>query len=171
MPSAMSSPSEPVETTSISIDRSFLPSFMIEPLPKFRSIWDSATSSALDLSLSIEFPSTTRNVAAAISSLLMTGIRRSDKRAPLPARHPSSMKNQCTLFVLCSQYVLFLSRGTGPLKGPAPYRGYWPVSTPVAGFELSSDWFSTNHPTWCLCSSVYCALHQFGPMTCAGRGE
>src|ERR1700682_4225633 len=103
----MSSPSEPVETTSISIDLSFLPSFMIEPLPKFRSIWESAASSALDLSLSIEIPSTTRSVAAAISSLLMTGIRRSDKRAPLPAQHPQSMKNQCTLFVLCSQYVLF----------------------------------------------------------------
>src|SRR4051812_35532497 len=103
----MSSPSEPVETTSISIDRSFLPSFMIEPLPKLRSIWDSAASSALDLSLSIEIPSTTRSEAAAISSLLMTGIRRSDKRVPLPAQHPESMKNQCTLFVLCSQYVLF----------------------------------------------------------------
>ena len=107
MPSAMSRPSEPVETTSISIDLSFLPSFMIEPLPKFRSIWDSAASSALDLSLSIEIPSITRRLAEAIVSLLMTGIRRSDKRAPLPALRPQSMKSQCTLFVLCSQYVLF----------------------------------------------------------------
>ena len=107
MPSAMSSPSEPVETTSMSIDLSFLPSFMIEPLPKFRSIWDSAASSALDLSLSIVIPSITRRLAAAIVSLLMTGIRKSDKRAPLPALHPFSMEIECTLFVLCSQYVLF----------------------------------------------------------------
>ena len=34
MPSAMSRPSEPVETVSTSIDLSFLPSRMIEPLPK-----------------------------------------------------------------------------------------------------------------------------------------
>src|SRR4051812_49052859 len=103
----MSRPSEPVETTSISIDLSFLPSFMIEPLPKFRSIWDSAASSALDLSLSIEIPSITRRLAEAIVLLLMAGIRRSDKRAPLPALRPPSTKNYCTLFVLRSQYVLF----------------------------------------------------------------
>src|SRR6187551_2230232 len=109
----MSRPSEPVETTSISIDLSFLPSFMIEPLPKFRSIWDSAASSALDLSLSIEIPSITRRLAEAMVSLLMAGIRRSDKRAPHPAQHPLSMKQQCTLFVLCSQYVLFGGWGAG----------------------------------------------------------
>src|SRR5205809_6064648 len=102
---------------------------MIEPLPKFRSIWDSATSSALDLSLSIEFPSTTRNVAAAIASLLMTGIRRSDKRAPLPARHPESMKNHCTLFVLCSQYVLFGLGVLSVIRTVPGSGGYWSVST------------------------------------------
>src|SRR5262245_12271285 len=39
MPSAISRPSEPVDTVSISIGLLDLPSFMIEPLPKLRSIW------------------------------------------------------------------------------------------------------------------------------------
>src|SRR5579863_7714084 len=64
MPSAMSRPSEPVETVSISIDLSFLPSRMIEPLPKLRSIWDSAASSAFDLSM--DDPSTRRSAAPAL---------------------------------------------------------------------------------------------------------
>src|ERR1700683_856081 len=59
MPSAMSSPSEPVETVSTSIDRLFLPSRMIEPLPKERSICESAASRAFDLSM--DGPSTTRS--------------------------------------------------------------------------------------------------------------
>src|SRR5882757_1172545 len=54
----MSSPSEPEEIVSISIERSFLPSFITEPLPNWRSIWESAADSALDLS--IEDPSTIR---------------------------------------------------------------------------------------------------------------
>src|SRR5690349_17640522 len=51
MPSAMSSPSEPVEITSISDAVSREPSFMIEPLPKARSIWPSAASKARCLSI------------------------------------------------------------------------------------------------------------------------
>src|SRR5262249_41293751 len=43
-PSAMSSPSEPDEMVSTSIERSLLPSRMIEPLPKLRSICESAAS-------------------------------------------------------------------------------------------------------------------------------
>src|SRR6478735_12680990 len=58
----MSSPSEPVDTVSTSIDLSFLPSRMIEPLPKLRSIWESAASSAFDLSM--ENPSTIRSAIA-----------------------------------------------------------------------------------------------------------
>src|SRR6478735_5926574 len=54
----MSSPSEPVETDSISMALSFLPSRMTEPLPNWRSIWDSAAERALDLSM--EVPSTIR---------------------------------------------------------------------------------------------------------------
>src|SRR5579863_10082940 len=81
MPSAMSRPSEPVETVSISIDLSFLPSRMIEPLPKLRSICDSAASRAFDLSM--DGPSTRRS-AALISVLLMAGIRGVRKRRALP---------------------------------------------------------------------------------------
>src|SRR5215468_8614475 len=65
MPSAISRPSEPVETVSTSIDLSFLPSRMIEPLPKLRSIWESAASRAFDLS--IEEPSTRRNAVVVIA--------------------------------------------------------------------------------------------------------
>src|SRR5271169_2755135 len=63
MPSAMSSPSDPVDTVSVSSPRSRLPSFITEPLPKARSIWLSAASSARLRSL---FSSlfTTRNCAA-----------------------------------------------------------------------------------------------------------
>ena len=49
-PSAMSRPSDPVGIVSISTAFWFLPSRMIEPLPKARSICDSAASSALVLS-------------------------------------------------------------------------------------------------------------------------
>ena len=66
----MSSPSEPVETVSISIDLSFLPSFMIEPLPKARSIWVSAASRALDLSM--DELSTTRSAAVISRSIWLT---------------------------------------------------------------------------------------------------
>src|SRR4051812_2906468 len=48
----MSSPSDPVETVSISTGFAPLPSRMIEPLPKARSICDSAASIAFDFSLS-----------------------------------------------------------------------------------------------------------------------
>jgi hypothetical protein len=52
MPSAMSRPSEPVEIASMSADCAcFAPIFMIEPLPKARSIWLSAASSAFPFSI------------------------------------------------------------------------------------------------------------------------
>jgi hypothetical protein len=51
MPSAKSRPSDPVETTSISASADLLPMRMIEPLPKARSIWLSAASRALFLSI------------------------------------------------------------------------------------------------------------------------
>src|ERR1700752_2299112 len=103
MPSAMSRPSEPVDTVSISIDLLFLPSRMIEPLPKLGSIWESAASRAFDLSM--EEPSVTkRTTGFDISQLLMTGIRKSDNASPSRGRSPVWM--QCTRYVLCSQYVL-----------------------------------------------------------------
>src|SRR5207253_6702235 len=60
----MSSPSEPEEMVSISIERSFLPSFITEPLPNWRSIWESAADRALVLSM--EDPSTIRRAVADI---------------------------------------------------------------------------------------------------------
>src|SRR3984885_7110317 len=58
----MSSPSEPEEMVSTSIERSFLPSFITEPLPNWRSIWESAADRALVLSM--EDPSTIRRAVA-----------------------------------------------------------------------------------------------------------
>src|SRR3569832_1262073 len=60
----MSSPSEPEAMVSTSIERSFLPSFITEPLPNWRSIWESAADRALDLSM--EDPSTIRRAEADI---------------------------------------------------------------------------------------------------------
>jgi hypothetical protein len=54
----MSRPSEPEEMTSMSIDLSFLPSRITEPLPNWRSIWLSAAERAFDLSM--DGPSTIR---------------------------------------------------------------------------------------------------------------
>src|SRR2546427_13014490 len=58
----MSSPSEPEEMVSTSMERSFLPSFITEPLPNWRSIWESAADRALVLSM--EDPSTIRRAVA-----------------------------------------------------------------------------------------------------------
>src|SRR6266404_9624955 len=60
----MSSPSEPEEMVSTSMERSFLPSFITEPLPNWRSIWESAADRALVLSM--EDPSTIRRAVADI---------------------------------------------------------------------------------------------------------
>src|SRR5580698_1496455 len=60
----MSSPSEPDEMVSTSIERSFLPSFITEPLPNWRSIWESAADRALVLSM--EDPSSIRRAVADI---------------------------------------------------------------------------------------------------------
>src|SRR6201994_1644369 len=59
----MSSPSEPDEIVSTSMGRSVLPSFITEPLPNWRSIWDSAADSALLLSM--DEPSTIRSAVVA----------------------------------------------------------------------------------------------------------
>src|SRR5438309_2334724 len=106
MPSAISRPREPVGTVSTSIDLSFLPSRMIEPLPKLRSIWESAASRAFDLS--IEEPSTRRSAADCWAIAPTPYDRDSEDRQRMPPI--PSVKGQCTLFVLRSQYVLFLLR-------------------------------------------------------------
>src|SRR5258705_12929233 len=105
MPSEISRPSEPVEMVSTSIALLFLPSRMIEPLPKLRSICDSAASRALVLSMA-GF-STTRSVAEAIALLPYDRVDRdSEGGRPIPVPLPT-LRDVCTPFVLCSQYVLF----------------------------------------------------------------
>src|SRR5215467_5730630 len=103
----MSSPSEPVEIVSISIAFSFLPSFMIEPLPKARSIWVSAASRAFDLSM--DEPSTRRRAGWLIIALHMAhdSPRRQTNGSKVRSEPGGNRLEQCTLFVLSSQYVLF----------------------------------------------------------------
>src|ERR1700722_19505636 len=103
MPSAISRPSEPVETTSISIDLSFLPSRMIEPLPKLRSIWESAASRAFVLSM--DDPSTRRSAAPAPMFRAPYGRDSEGQQRSGPC--PAMLRQHCTRSVLCSQYVLF----------------------------------------------------------------
>src|SRR6478736_5994025 len=103
----MSRPSEPVETVSISMDLSFLPSFMIEPLPKARSIWVSAASRAFDLSM--DEPSTRRRAGWLIIALHMAhdSPRRQTNGSEVRSEPGGNRWEQCTPFVLRSQYVLF----------------------------------------------------------------
>src|SRR6201990_477247 len=104
MPSAMSRPSEPVDTVSTSIDLLFLPSRMIEPLPKLRSICESAASRAFDLSM--DESSTRRSAALAIVSTPYDGDSEDRHREPIPASGARPECADCTRSVLCSQYVL-----------------------------------------------------------------
>src|SRR5882724_8379449 len=136
MPSAMSRPSEPVGTVSTSIDLLFLPSRMIEPLPKLRSIWESAASRAFDLS--IEEPSTIRNAAAVAIRPTPYDRDSGDRQTVRRARE------QCTLFVLSSQYVLF---GGGVLAGTGQHRrrGAGPFPSPLVPFEFRRGLFAKFH--------------------------
>src|SRR4030088_2475623 len=109
----MSSPSEPVDTVSTSIDLSFLPSRMIEPLPKLRSIWESAASRAFDLSM--EEPSTRRSAAAAIAS---TPYDRDSKSRQTNRQQPEG--NVHHLFSVRNMFSLHFR--------------YWPLSIPSGPF-------------------------------------
>src|SRR5437879_13355379 len=94
MPSAISRPSEPVETVSTSIALSFLPSRMIEPLPKLRSICESAASRAFVLSM--EEPSTRRRAAAVIAPTPYEGDSEDRQRGPpLYGPHPQVRHRGC----------------------------------------------------------------------------
>src|ERR1700761_4308399 len=114
----MSSPSEPEETVSTSIERSFLPSFITEPLPNWRSIWESAADRAFDLSM--EDPSTIRRAVADIGSAPYGGDSRAGQTAMWIERCFSLWK-LCTTFVPCSQYVLFAAEGTGLFPSAVAY--------------------------------------------------
>src|SRR5580698_72648 len=105
---------------STSIERSFLPSFITEPLPNWRSIWDSAADRALVLSM--EDPATIRRAATDIAGAPYGGDSLAGQRGRRDfqgnffrqTRRETSGKpasrwlmEQRTLFVLSSQYVLF----------------------------------------------------------------
>src|SRR5438552_2637806 len=129
MPSAMSRPSEPVEMVSTSIALLFLPSRMIEPLPKLRSICDSAASRALDLSMA-GF-STTLSEAEAIATLPYDRVGwDSEDGGPNPVPLPT-LRDVCTLFVPCSQYVLFWK--TVPVW-------FVPSETVLSGLDFQLCW-------------------------------
>src|SRR6266576_5212307 len=124
MPSAISRPSEPVETVSTSIDLSFLPSRMIEPLPKLRSIWESAASRAFDLSM--EEPSTSRNAVVIAPTPYRTGFGR-------PTTNGQRGSNVHDLF---SVRNMFFSAGrywpfpdtAGPTRQPVSFMAVGPRS-------------------------------------------
>src|SRR5689334_17629387 len=96
----MSSPSEPEEIVSMSIERSFLPSFITEPLPNCRSIWESAADSAFDLSM--EEPSTIRRAGTDIGWLLMTGFGRDRQLKNRELLVVDDLYHICSLFAICS---------------------------------------------------------------------
>src|ERR1700710_3040697 len=97
----MSSPSEPDAVVSWSIERSFLASFITEPLPNCLSIWESAAARALVLSM--EDPSTIRRAETDMGGAPYGEDSLEGQTAVGPSRGPME---QCTLFVLRSQYVL-----------------------------------------------------------------
>src|SRR5579859_1163360 len=111
----MSSPSEPEEMVSTSIERSFLPSLMTEPLPNCRSIWESAADRALVLSM--EDPSTIRRAVADMGGAPYGG----DSRAGQTAA--KRVISDWELYPICSRFAI-CSFGGG---------GYWPLSIPFDG--------------------------------------
>src|SRR6476659_5339203 len=84
---------------STSMERSFLPSFITEPLPNWRSIWESAADRALVLSM--EDPSTIRRAVADIGRAPYGG----DSLVGQICGGKPYLMEQRTLSVLCSQYV------------------------------------------------------------------
>src|SRR6476661_5107253 len=109
----MSNPSEPDDTVSTSIERSFLPSFITEPLPNWRSIWESAADRALVLSM--EDPSTIRRAVADMGGApygedSLAGQTGGDNSQP---RVDGTMYPICSRFAICS----------------FDFGGYWPLST------------------------------------------
>src|SRR5689334_4796383 len=99
----MSSPSDPDDTVSISIERSFLPSFITEPLPNWRSIWDSAADRALDLSM--EDPSTIRRAVADIGCAPYGGDSLAGQTGATRNRVFIALEilyHLCSMFAICS---------------------------------------------------------------------
>src|SRR5271169_883544 len=99
----MSSPSEPEEMVSISIERSFLPSLITEPLPNWRSIWDSAAASALDLSM--EEPSTIRRAGTDILLTPYGGDSCGRQTIDEGGRQLETTYTICSRFAICSFFA------------------------------------------------------------------
>src|ERR1700734_1829904 len=98
---------------SISIERSFLPSFITEPLPNWRSIWESAADRALVLSM--EDPSTIRRAVADMGGAPYGGDSLAGQTADesaidgTPVPHLFQVRN-----------MFFLKMGYWPLSGVVP---------------------------------------------------
>src|SRR5437660_11639533 len=105
----MSRPSEPVGIVSIST--ACLPlSRMIEPLPKARSIWDRAASSALVLST--EGPSTTRRFGWLTAGFLLARAARETQRSDATSRRDVDGQSVHALFAPTSSF--FVRAGARP---------------------------------------------------------
>src|SRR3954452_13353710 len=102
----MSSPSEPDEMVSTSIERSFLPSFITEPLPNCRSIWDSAAVRALVLSM--EDPSTIRRAETDMAKTPYGGDSRAGQTSGTSdqRRNSGGTKTDGTLYPVCSRFAI-----------------------------------------------------------------
>src|ERR1700754_4448646 len=116
----MSRPSEPDEMVSTSIERSFLPSFITEPLPNCLSIWESAADRALVLSM--EDPSTIRRAETDMGRAPYGGDSLGGQTDGGGESGPyGTMYPICSKFAICS----FWWGGAGPFPwlkiGVAPF--------------------------------------------------
>src|SRR5947209_823380 len=107
----MSSPSEPEEMVSLSIERSFLPSFITEPLPNCRSICESAAVRALVLSM--EDPSTIRSAETDMGDAPYGEDSLAGQTAAALNQAVRVLYTVCSLFAICSRKII----------------GCWPVLT------------------------------------------
>src|SRR5271166_1003841 len=138
-PSAMSSPRDPVDTVSISTACWFLPSRMIEPLPKARSICKRAASSALVLSTLA--PSTTRRIGWLIVFVLLSQAGSDLQLRPLAPLG----RDMCMICSLEQVLFLFSCRwGYGEENRTASNCGDCPVKT---SHERSADERPLHAPT------------------------
>src|SRR5215470_1334782 len=139
MPSAISRPSEPVEMASTSMVRSLAPSRMIEPLPKFLSIWARAASSAFCLSMFP--PSSTRRTGFSMAAPLFHELQ-------IEAKRDSS--SQTTKYTLCShrQRRARSAEPSGPQRpGRAGFAGGRLALLPLPRLRHDGDATRTSRAT------------------------
>src|SRR4029077_10302040 len=96
----------------MSIERSFLPSFITEPLPNWRSIWESAAERALDLSM--EDPSTIRRAVADIGGAPYGGDSLAGQTGRREVRDSASKTG--TLYHVCSMFAICSFPSAGPYR-------------------------------------------------------